>query len=236
MCQKQLTLMDLLSSCLSAPMQERRDRETKAEINSFVTELCSFTRQDKAAVQVGCRWDQLSTVCLILWSPMKGKNNLNCAMIYWQGQSCLTEPYSFPHGCNHSQGDLRGWFSHAYRQVWTCSLHFDVMQLHKECLEGFSLPLLPWKDMATSQISLQLHSTTVSLQHGCSCATLSLSTSVGTCINSTGKQIMTTIWVIIISKDVKQHSISYRKIHFNSIQLDFHWFGERRRDTFSKSF
>lgn len=50
-------------------LQERRERgrETKAEINSFVTELCSFTRQDKAAVQVGCRWDQLSTVCLILY-------------------------------------------------------------------------------------------------------------------------------------------------------------------------
>lgn len=126
MCRKQLTLMDLLSSCLSVPMQERRDREreTKAEINSFVTELCSFTRQDKAAVQVGCRWDQLSTVCLTLWSPMKGKNNLNCAIIYWQGQRCLTEPYSFPHGCNHSQGDLRGWFSHAYtgRECADCVL------------------------------------------------------------------------------------------------------------------
>lgn len=109
MCRKQLTLMDLLSSCLSVPLQERRERgrETKAEINSFVTELCSFTRQDKAAVQVGCRWDQLSTVCLILYGVQsRDKKSLNCTMIYWQGQCCLTEPCNFPCACNHRQGRL----------------------------------------------------------------------------------------------------------------------------------
>lgn len=51
-----------------------------------------------------------------LWSPMQGgKKSLHCAMIYWQGQRCLTEPYNFPWGCNCSQGDCHAYLFQASR-------------------------------------------------------------------------------------------------------------------------
>lgn len=108
----------------SPAAREESEKEKQRQINSFVTELCSFTRQDKAAVQVGCRWDQLSTVCLILYGVQSGekKKSLNYTMIYWQGHCCLTEPCNFRCGCSHSQGDQQGCLDVVQRNWlgWLC--------------------------------------------------------------------------------------------------------------------
>lgn len=68
------------------------------------------------------------------------------------------------------------------------------------------------------------------------CTTLSLSAQADTRINTTNKMVTTIIVVLIlINKNVKQHTCSYGKSHF-SCNFDFPWFGDRRRDTFSRLF
>lgn len=110
MCWKQLTLMDLLSSCLSVGCKREEREEEKQRQRLTLLSQSSAVLQGKIKLLSRFGADGTSSAQSVWFSmdSKRGKNSLNCTMIYWQGPCCLTEPYNFPCGCNHSEGDQQG--------------------------------------------------------------------------------------------------------------------------------